>query len=73
LTAEGVDYTCKTCAFKSDICGECQDMLFPTSELTSERFETLRKLRILNQCPEGVGCQDEKLKKLAQKYANDIE
>jgi hypothetical protein len=59
LTTPNVDYTCSVCDFKSDICQECQDLLFPEGALSAEQFDRLRKQRILNQCPDGVGCQND--------------
>lgn len=66
LTAQNVDYTCSNCDFKSDICQECQDLLFSEGTLSDEQFNRLRRQRILNSCPSGVGCQNEKAVKCAK-------
>ena len=61
LTTKNVDYRCNECGFRSDICNECQHIIF-TDKLRQNH------LRILKQCPVGVGCQDTELRAVANKY-----
>jgi len=63
LTASNVDYTCNECGFRSDICNECQKYIFGNTKLTQEH-----SLRMLKQCPEGVGCQDIEMREVVNKY-----